>query len=102
MTLTRRFSTLAAALLVVALLLAYAAGAEADDRATITSVDGALQAGALVPAEKSSDDYQAEIDKKEKARKAAEERAEQIEHELEHTDAEIVEADKKLRALEDK
>ena len=102
MTLTRRFSTLAAAMLVAALLFGYAVGAEADDRSTVAGADAALQASALAPSKKSSDDYQAEIDKKEKQRKAAEERAEQIEHELEHTDAEIVEADKQLRALEEK
>lgn len=100
MTLTRRFSTLAAALLVVAMLAVYAVSAEADDRLAVSGTDAGLQAAALLPTDKSSSDYQDEIDKKEAERKAAEERAEQIEHELEHTDAEIVEADRKLRALE--
>lgn len=101
MTLTRRFSTLAAALLMAALLLGYAVGASADDRFVASNAQAQLQAGGLVPTDKSSSDYQDEIDKKEAERKAAEERAEQIEHELEHTDAEIVEADRKLRELED-
>lgn len=100
MTLTRRFSTLAAALLVIALLVVYAVSAEADDRAVMANGGGPLQAAALAPSDKSSSDYQDEIDKKEKERKEAEKRAEEIEHALEHTDAEIVEADRKLRELE--
>ena len=99
MTLTRRFSTIVAALLGVALLGGYAVGASADGSALAAGTT--LEAGVQVPANKSSDDYQDEIDKTEQERKEAEERAEQIEHELEHTDAEIVEADKKLRDLEE-
>lgn len=100
MTVTRRISVLASALMVAALLLAYAVSAEADDRVVMASADSGLSAAALVPQDKSSSDYQDEIDKREAERKAAERRSEQIEHELEHTDAEIVEADRKLRALE--
>lgn len=99
MTFTRRFSILAAALLVVVLLGGYAVGAAASDRGGASAA--ALDAASQVGSEKSSDDYQDEIDAKEKQRKAAEARAEQIEHELEHTDKAIVEADAKLRALEE-
>lgn len=88
MTKTHRLSSLVVAILVTALLGGYAVGAAA------TAPQGQDFAQA------SSDDYQDDIEKKERERKAAEQRAEKIEHELENTDARIVEADKKLRDLE--
>lgn len=99
MSLKRRFSTVVAAILGVALLGGYAVGAAADGQ-TVAAGAG-LETGAQLPTSKSSDDYQEEIEKKERERRQAEKRAEEIEHALEDTDAEIVEADRKLRALEE-
>ncbi|MDN4479884.1 peptidoglycan DD-metalloendopeptidase family protein [Demequina muriae] len=86
MTRTRRLSALVVAILVAAIFGGYAVGASA------LSPQGLPQA--------SSDDYQDDIDATERERRAAERRAEQLEHELENTDARIVEADEELRALE--
>ncbi|WP_062135601.1 peptidoglycan DD-metalloendopeptidase family protein [Demequina aestuarii] len=86
MTRTRRLSALVVAILVAAIFGGYAVGASA------LSPQGLSQA--------SSDDYQDDIDATERERKAAERRAEQLEHELENTDARIAEALIELEELE--
>ncbi|MFV0633176.1 peptidoglycan DD-metalloendopeptidase family protein [Demequina sp.] len=88
MILRRRLSLIVAAILMGAVLSGIAVG-------TAVAMGGTSQQ----VQQKSSDDYQDDIDAKEDDRAAAQKQAEAIEHALEDTDAKIVEANAKLTKL---